>query len=84
MKTKTKLTLRMDEDLVKRAKRVARKRGTSVSKMVANYFALLDRGPDSEPRPEDLPPLTRSLWGAAEGAKVDEQDYLRYLEEKHR
>jgi hypothetical protein len=31
---------------------------------------------------ETLPPVTRSLLGVARGA--DEEDYRRYLEEKHR
>jgi len=38
---KSKLTLRLDEDLKERAKRLAEKRGTSVSKIVEQYFKLL-------------------------------------------
>ena len=38
---KSKLTLRLDEDLKERAKRLAEKRGTSVSKIVEHYFKLL-------------------------------------------
>lgn len=56
----TKLTLRLEEQLIERAKAHAKKRGKSVSQMVADYFALLDR----EDRPETLAPLTRSLHGA--------------------
>ena len=38
---KSKLTLRLDKDLKERAKRLAEKRGTSVSKIVEHYFKLL-------------------------------------------
>ena len=38
---KSKLTLRLDKDLKERAKRLAEKRGTSVSKIVEQYFKLL-------------------------------------------
>jgi hypothetical protein len=34
----TKLTLRLDEGLIKSAKKEARHRGTSLSQMVADYF----------------------------------------------
>lgn len=84
MKTQVKLTLRMDEALVKRAKQLATKRGTSVSRMVADYFTFINQWTNSDPKPEDLPPLTRSLWGAAAGADFTEEDYIDYLVEKHR
>jgi len=76
----TKLTLRMDEDLIEHAKRIARERGKSVSRLVADYFALLGR----EPEGDELPPLTRGLFGVAAGSEVEESDHRRHLEEKHR
>jgi hypothetical protein len=58
---KSKLTLRLDDDLKERAKRLAEKRGISVSRLVEDYFRLLLRkttggdGPSSEGHglPED-------------------------------
>ncbi len=38
---KSKLTLRMDEDVKERAKEIARERGTSLSALVEDYFRLL-------------------------------------------
>lgn len=38
---KSKLTLRLDDDLKERAKRLADERGTSVSRLVEDYFHLL-------------------------------------------
>lgn len=75
----TKLTLRLDEDLVIEAKTEARKRGSSVSRMVADYFRGITAGRRNAGT--DLPPLTSKLVGALHGAKV--ADYRRHLEEKH-
>ena len=75
----TKLTLRLDAQLIEQAKAHACKRGKSVSQMVADYFAVLDR----EEQRETLPPLTRSLHGALGGATLDKDEYRRYLEEKY-
>jgi len=38
---KSKLTLRLDDEVKERAKRLARQRGTSVSKLVEDYFRLI-------------------------------------------
>lgn len=78
----TKLTLRMDEEVIEQGKRAARERGKSVSRLVADYFRLLGRRPTEE-EPE-LPPATRSLFGVAAGCELDEGDYRRHLEDRHR
>ena len=78
--TPTKLTLRMDRELVRRAKAYARKSGKSVSAIVADFFELLD---DRESRHPRLTPAVRSLLGVL-GTKRDEGDYRRHLERKHR
>lgn len=81
----TKLTLRMERRLIQRAKRYARARGTSVSRLVAGFFALLGGKRATEgPEGDELPPVTRSLLGSLAGTELDEEDYRRYLEEKHR
>ncbi len=38
-----KLTLRIEGDLIEKAKRVAKERDTSVSRMVAGFFDSLER-----------------------------------------
>ena len=76
----TKLTLRMDEGLIRKAKSEARLRGKSVSRMVSEYFDLL--GPRSRV-PDALPPITSSLVGIVKGQPVSEGDYRRHLREKH-
>ncbi|PQJ26901.1 hypothetical protein BSZ35_18410 [Salinibacter sp. 10B] len=44
---KSKLTLRLDDDLKERAKQLAEERGISVSRLVEDYFRLLLREPTS-------------------------------------
>jgi len=78
----TKLTLRLDERLVRRAKAYARRSGKSVSQMVAEYFLLLV-GRDQETG-EELPPTVRRLRGSLKGSDLDRDDYRRYIEEKYR
>ena len=77
----TKLTVRLDDRLIRQAKAFARRRGTSVSKMIAGYFELLDVRHE-EPT-DSLPPTVRSLKGCMRGASVDREDYHRHLEEKY-
>lgn len=73
----TKLTLRLDEQLIEFGKRWAKQQGKSLSRLVADYLATLEKIPHES---EELPPLTQELRGLARGA--DEEDYHRYLEEK--
>ena len=77
----TKLTLRIDEELVNQAKSYANKRGKSVSQIVAGYFSVLEEKPVIE-KPE-LTSLVRSLKGSLKEAKVGKEDYHKYLEEKY-
>ena len=75
-----KLTLRMDEDAINRAKQYAAQRGVSVSRLVENFFAALDGGEQGD---IEMSPLVKSLWGILEGEDVSEEDYRAYIEEKH-
>jgi hypothetical protein len=77
----TKLTLRIDEDLIARAKAYSKRTGKSVSRLVADYLSLLPERPSHET--ESLTPIVRSLYGLLRGSAVDEQDYRRHLEEKY-
>jgi hypothetical protein len=84
----TKLTLRIEETLIEHAKSYARRRGTSLSQMVSDFFALLPEDSADETRQNVvasmLPPITASLWGLLQDTDVQEEDYRRFLEEKHR
>ncbi len=77
----TKLTLRLDEELIRQAKEYAERRGKSVSRIVADYFALLNRASAMEGAGET--PVVQSLRGVLRGSSVDEADYRDHLEEKY-
>ena len=76
----TKLTLRMDEDVVRKAKMEAKRRGKSVSRMVAEFIESIGSRPDLE---KALPPTTASLVGILKGKTISEDDYKIHLRERH-
>lgn len=79
-----KLTLRLEEELIVRAKRVARERGTSVSRMVASFFESIEDVQSEDRRHGEI---TRRLRGSIKpdggNPQGGEEDYLRHLERKH-
>lgn len=77
----TKLTLRMDETLIRAAKEYAERSGKSVSQLVADYFAVLTNG--SAPGVGYISPRVHALRGILKGAGVDEQDYKDHLLRKY-
>jgi uncharacterized protein DUF6364 len=79
----SKLTLRLEARLIRRAKAYARKAGKSVSSIVADFFDRLEAAPESDAT-ESVSPAVRSLSGALAGKSVREEDYRDHLEEKHR
>ena len=76
----TKLTLRMDESIVRKAKIEAKRRGKSVSRMVAEFIESIGLEQTSE---KDLPPTTASLVGILKGKEISEEDYKTHLREKY-
>lgn len=80
----TKLTLRLDDQLIDKAKRVATARGTSVSKLVSDYFRAMTTPGAAPSDSESLPPITAALIGTLGGQSVDESDWREHLETKHR
>jgi hypothetical protein len=79
---KTKLTLRLDEELIEVAKEEAATRGVSISQMVANFFKGL-RAQKKSTEPPQFGPITSQLIGIAKGAKLDEKDYREHLVKKY-
>jgi hypothetical protein len=77
----TKLTLRLDDKLIQQAKTYARRKGTSVSRMIANYFQFIQGG-GKETRTGSAA-LTASLRGLMRGSALDEKEYKKYLEGKY-
>lgn len=65
----TKLTLRLEEDLIAGAKAFAKRSGRSVSQIVAEYFALLDA--ELTDRDEVTTPIVASIRGSLRELEVD-------------
>ncbi len=78
----SKLTLRLDARLIRRAKAYARRRGKSLSAIIADFFAGIGE-PDAAASGRGSPTV-RSLVGALAVHRVTEEDYHVYLERKHR
>ena len=74
-----KLTLSVDDGVVRPAKRYAKARNTSVSQLVERF---LDALAGSTPRQGHYPPVLRRLRGALRGVSV--ADYRAHVKRKHR
>ena len=79
---KRKLTPRLDEHRIERAKRHSSRTGKPVSQLVADSFAMISL---EEPiAGTEFTPGARSMIGALRGATTTEDDDRRSLESKHR
>jgi hypothetical protein len=78
----TKLTLRLDDSLIRKMKRYSAASGKSLSRLVADYFALVDAAQTTAG--EALTPRVKSLFGALAHSGVSEADERRHRELKHR
>jgi antitoxin component of RelBE/YafQ-DinJ toxin-antitoxin module len=80
---KAKLTLKLDNEVLERAKAYAKRQGCSLSQLVETYLATLPR----EVRPSEihLTGVVAELAGVLAGAKIDEakDDYAEYLSKKY-
>lgn len=76
---KKRLTLTIDEELIKRAKHFSQKRGKTLSQTVEDYFAVI--GEPVEVDEENLSPEVRSLMGILEG--YDKKGYDGALEKRY-
>lgn len=77
----TKLTLRLEDQLIEQAKSYAAQAGKSVSQIVSDYFKLLTSHKTGADSPSA--PITQSLRGLLRESKLDEKDYRKHLEEKY-
>ncbi|HEX6903685.1 MAG TPA: DUF6364 family protein [Thermoanaerobaculia bacterium] len=80
---KAKLTLKLDNEVLERAKAYAERQGCSLSQLVETYLATLSQ----QVRPSEIQPtgVVAELAGLLAGAKIDEtkDDYAEYLSKKY-
>ncbi|HVR06784.1 MAG TPA: DUF6364 family protein [Thermoanaerobaculia bacterium] len=79
----TKLTLKLDKDIIDKAKLYARHRGVSLSRVVETYFLGLTRDEGSASR--ELTGIVAELAGLLAGKQVDvsKESYADYLAHKY-
>lgn len=78
-----KLTLKLDEDAIGRAKRYAERRGLSLSRVVERYFFKLTEGDES---PRETPTgVVAELAGGLRGVEIGDPkvEYTEYLLKKY-
>ncbi len=80
----TKLTLRLNDRVIKRAKKYARSHKISLSKMIENYLDSVTT--QTEEDKINITPLVESLSGVIDlPAEFDyKKEYRDYLEEKYK
>ena len=78
----TKLTLKLDQEIIEKAKGYAKSRKTSISRLIENFLQKIT----SEDEKEEITPLVKSLSGIiALPAKYDhKKEYADHLSKKYR
>ncbi len=78
-----KLTLKLDNHVIERAKTYARKRNTSLSKLIESYLELLTTQSNSSG--DDITPLVKSLSDGSDlGKKIDyRKEYKEHILKKY-
>lgn len=76
-----KLTLKLDKEIIKRAKQYAQDKNTSLSKLIEN---ILSKVTDKTSFQTETTPLVDGLSGILSLDKMNKEDYRDYLEEKYK
>lgn len=75
----TKLTLSIDDKIVKKAKEYSRKTGRSLSKMIENYLQSIT-SQENKNMDEEVPPFLKKWHGAFKNE--DQRDYKEVVAEE--
>lgn len=77
----TKLTLKLDGDIIEQAKTYAKKKNTSLSKLIESYLGLLV-APNEK---QEVTPLVKSLSGAIDLSKDfdNKANYRKHIVNKY-
>ena len=73
----TRLALSMDDSVVERARRLAERRNTSISKLFVSFVCMMEQQKDSDVH--ELPALTKRALGLAKVDVPDDWDYKDLL-----
>ncbi len=77
----TKLTLRIDHQLIKAAKVYAARTHRPLSRIVADFFAAIHK--KQYTNTQEITPAVASLRGVLKESSVDEEHYKQHLSDKY-
>ena len=80
----TKLTLRLDEELIERTKKIAKARNSSLSEMVTDFFKSITGSYKGEDISSPVLSEISGILAGKHGAKALRGEYKRHIEEKYR
>jgi hypothetical protein len=77
----TKLTLKLKKKTIEKGKAFARKKKTSLSKLIENYIEKVTDEPDDV----EISPLVKSLSGVIKNSEgQSKSDYTKFLKKKYK
>jgi hypothetical protein len=76
----SKLTLKLEKEVIEKAKFYAKSQHTSLSRLIENYLMTIT----SEEDQESITPLVKSLSGIIDLPEDEKDDYSDYLTKKYR
>ena len=79
----TKLTLRIESDIISDAKEMAQRQGKSISRVFSDYITSVT-SKEKRRSKKFKSPMSESLRGSLKGLGAQETDYVGYLEEKYK
>jgi hypothetical protein len=76
----SKLTLKLEKEVIEKAKFYAKSQHTSLSRLIENYLMTIT----SEEDQESITPLVKSLSGIIDLREDQKDDYSDYLTKKYK
>jgi hypothetical protein len=76
----SKLTLKLEKEVIEKAKFYAKSQHTSLSRLIENYLMTIT----SEEDQESITPLVKSLSGIIDLPEDEKDDYSDYLTKKYK
>ncbi len=78
----SKITLYSEQDLIESVKQYAKKHNTSVSRIVTDFFKTLTENEEKVSSGKKCK-NTHKLYGILKDAKIEENEYKKYLQKKY-
>ncbi len=78
----TKLTLKLDESIIKKAKQFAKENNISLSKLIEGYLKALTNNDSS--KDIQISPLVESITGVIAEPDEERKNYNNYLNKKYK